>query len=460
LVGQSRGFGICASIVVAVLFGNTWAQEGRRVPLEYAHAPVDNPLKGLVPYAGDVRDRFPHSMEFNYLPLSALVVGFDRYDWKALDAMLDDIVGRGHQAVFRVFIEYPGKKEGIPPFLNEAGLKVHRYVNSDTSPPAESLTPDYEDPRLRKVIKSFVAALGKRYDGDPRLGFLTAGLLGAWGEWHTYPRSELFASKAVQTEVLDAFEGAFRTTPILLRYPAGEGHHAHAPNAQRRFGYHDDSFAWATLDTGKNDDHWFFVPALKAAGTDALEKWQTQPVGGEIRPEAWGKVFDVQPGDSRIQDFRRCVQETHASWLLDSGMFAKKQDAGRILRAEALVRLMGYEYHVTAVTVTRPTEGMLRVRVDLVNRGVAPFYYDWPVEYGLIDDKGMVVKTMSGSGKLSGIFPGGGVRIWDDTFAVPVGRFALGLRVRNRLKNGPSLRFANKTQDAHARGWLTLAELQ
>jgi predicted alpha/beta superfamily hydrolase len=429
--------------------------DGPRQALEYAPAPVDNPLRGLVPYAADVRDRFPHSLEFNYLPLSALVVGPDRYDWKSLETLLDDVAGRGHQAVFRVFVEYPGKKECIPPFLVKEGLTVHRYVNPD-APSTESLTPDYENPRLRKVLKEFIAALGKKYDGDPRIGFLTAGLLGAWGEWHTYPKPELFASKAVQTEVLDAYEAAFQITPILLRYPAGAGHYGQAPNSHRRFGYHDDSFAWATLDTGKKDDQWFFVPALKTAGKDALDKWQTQPIGGEIRPEAWGKVFDEKPGDPRIQDFRRCVQETHATWLMDSGMFQKKQDPARIVRAEAEVRRMGYEYHVAAVTLTGPANGKLRVRLELVNRGVAPFYYDWPVEYGLIDGKGPVVRTMAGSGKLKGLLPGGQARVWDDTLDVPAGAYTLGLRVPNTLKNGPPLRFANKTQDAKAKGWLML----
>jgi hypothetical protein len=234
-------------------------------------------------------------------------------------------------------------------------------------------TPDYENPRLRQVLKEFIAAFGQKYVGDPRIGFITAGLLGAWGEWHTYPKSELFASKYVQTEVLDPYESAFHITPILLRHPAGADYYAQAPNARRKFGYHDDSFAWATLDTGKPDDDWFFVPALKAAGKGALDKWQTQPIGGEIRPEAWGKVLDEKPGDPRIQDFRKCVEQTHASWLLDSGMFKKKQAAGRIHRAQEEVRRMGYEYYVTAATLTRPAAGKLRVRVELVNRGVAPF---------------------------------------------------------------------------------------
>ena len=100
---------------------------------------------------------------------------------------------------------------------------------------------------------------------------------------------------------------------------------AGAANADRPFGYHDDSFAWATLDTGRKGDEWFYMAALKAAGPPALDKWKSQPIGGEIRPEAWGKVFDERPGLKQIQDFRQCVEVTHATWLLDSGMFNRNQ---------------------------------------------------------------------------------------------------------------------------------------
>jgi hypothetical protein len=153
-------------------------------------------LKGLVPYQGDVRDFFPHSLEFNYLPYSALVKGYDEFDWTRLEKMLDDIAARGHQTVFRIFLEYPGKKGAVPEFLVNDGLKVHKYLNTNTQPlpRAQVETPDYEDQNLRRSLKTFIAALGKRYDGDPRIGFITAGLLGTWGEWHTYPKNELFAS--------------------------------------------------------------------------------------------------------------------------------------------------------------------------------------------------------------------------------------------------------------------------
>jgi hypothetical protein len=421
---------------------------------------VNNPLKGLVPYASDVPDQFPHSLEFNYIPLSALVTGRDEYDWKPLENLLDAIASRGHQAVFRVFLEYPGKKDVIPAFLIADRLKVHKFQTDRE----DIETPDYADANLRKVMKLFIAALGEKYDGDPRIGFITAGLLGAWGEWHDYPRNDYFASKEVQAEVMDAYEAAFKMTPVLLRYPAGEGHEKKAPNAQRRFGFHDDSFAWSTLDTGMKGDEWFFMAMLKAAGPTALDKWKTQPIGGEIRPEAWGKVFDSDPSLKHIQDFRKCVEATHASWLMDSGMFrGKERIAERIKRAEEEVRRMGYEFHLPAVTIGPVTDGMFDVTVEIENRGVAPFYYDWPVEFGLLSPDGSLVKTFHSAGKLTGLLPSDKPRVWNEKLAlqgVKPGTYYLALRVANPLPKGMPVRFANDTQDQHAPGWLTLLPVE
>ena len=432
--------------------------------LESAPAPIDNPLKGLVPYSGAVRGSFPHALEFNTLPYSALVKGYDDFDWQPLEALLDDIASRGHQAVLRIYLEYPGRTGVIPEFLIKDGLKIHAYLNTNTDPfpPALVETPDYEDQNLRRSLQSFIHAFGRKYDGDPRLGFVTAGLLGTWGEWHTYPRSELFASKAVQIEVMEAYEAAFKLTPVLLRYPAGDDTFQKAKNADRPFGYHDDSFAWATLHTGKDGDEWFFMTALAAAGPDAESKWKTEPIGGEIRPEAWGKVFDARPGDPAIQDIRTCVETTHASWLLDSGMFETQPDGDRVRRAEALVRGMGYDFHCPKVIIGAVAAGTVAVRLEIVNRGVAPFYSDWKGEWGLLSD-GRVARTAECSGTLTGLLPGDEPRVWTgslDVHGVSAGTYTLAVRVANPLPMGKPLRFANATQDADAPGWLSLGTVQ
>ena len=104
-----------------------------QAPLKYVPAPPDNPLKGLVPYARPQADRFPHSMEFGYLPLSDLMTGPNEFDWEPLETLLDDIAARRHQTVFRIWIEYPGRDEGIPAFLQQEGLKVTQWLNTNST---------------------------------------------------------------------------------------------------------------------------------------------------------------------------------------------------------------------------------------------------------------------------------------------------------------------------------------
>lgn len=448
-----------ALVLVNLSAGLAAAGEVRKT-LAYAPAPVDNPLKGLVPYAGAGGDRFPHSMEFGYVPLSALCVAEGRHDWARLDSLLNRIARAGRQGVFRVYLEYPGKTDGIPPFLVAGGLKVHEYEDRSSGRAVTNRTPDYADPNLRNALKAFIAALGARYDGDPRVGFITAGLLGHWGEWHCHPRADLFAPRDVQQEVLDAFEAAFKKTPVLLRYPVGNGDPTKAPNVRRPFGYHDDSFAWATLDTGRNEDSWFFLAALRASGPEGLMKWQKHPIGGEIRPEAWGRVFDEQPGDPQVQDFSRCVRETHVSWLMDSGIFRPDQPESRLQRAERLVSQMGYEFHVRAVSFPARATDKLPVTIEVENRGVAPFYHDWQPEFGLIAN-GKLLKRMEAAGRLTGLLPGTS-REWQETLdlqGLEPRSYTLAVRVANPLPNGRPVRFANTSQDANLPAWLSLGEL-
>ena len=435
----------------------------KRYELAYAPAPVDNPLKGLVPYAGEGKSGFPHSLEFNYLPLSKLLTGPRMYEWKPMETLLNEIAGRGNQAVFRIYTEYPGQKDGLPPYLLGQGVKTFLYPDDDSpTSSVKIITPDYNNPILRKALQDFILELGRRYDGDPRIGFITAGLLGKWGEWHDYPREDLFAKKKVQLEIMEAYEKAFHKTPILLRYPAGESDATYGSNAKRNFGYHDDSFAWATLDTGKPGDNWYFVPKLKLAGQAALDKWKSAPIGGEIRPEAWGKVFDAIPGNLAIQDFDNCVRQTHVSWLMDSGMFNSNSSPERVKRAKAAARRMGYEFTVTNVSVNLVNKGFLEVATEISNRGVAPFYYDWTPEFMLVEVGTGKSRKVLGVGKLRGLLPESPSRTWHDSLNVsdlPAGTYSLFLRISNPLANGKPIRFANQSQDSLKPGWLTLVPI-
>lgn len=456
---------LLASFLVAFLAGYN-DSKAQTISLAPGISHADNPLKGLVPYANPTPGRFPHSMEFNYLPLSSVNIGPKQYDWVPMERLLDDIASRGNMAVVRIYLEYPGKKNSIPQYLIEAGLKTVTYENTNTAPfpPTEVTTPDYESPLLRDALVDFIREFGRRYDGDPRLGFVTAGLLGTWGEWHTYPRNDLWASKDTQALVMEAYESSFKTTPVLLRYPAGENHYDKAPNHHRPFGYHDDSLCWATLETGRKEDNWFFVPALKSAGDEALNKWKTQPIGGEIRPEVWGKIFDEEVGIAQAQSFDECARTVHLSWTMDTGMFQEVATEVRKNRAMKSVSKIGYDFYIPDVTFHWTNNNRkLSVIVSIRNQGIAPFYYDWPIELALIDNnKRIVNRWIDKSWTLKGQLPSSeSVQRQTnlDCSSVTNGQYKVVLRVVNPLPNGKVLRFSNSTQDADISGYLSLGSV-
>ncbi|UUL77434.1 hypothetical protein NG819_08220 [Pseudarthrobacter sp. Fe7] len=151
---------------------------GQWTSLAAGPAPASNPLQGFVPYAGKY-DALPYSMEWFYIPVNAVVTGAGTYNWSALDAQLNSIASRGHQAVFRFYLDYPGRRTGVPQYLLDAGLATHPYA--DYGNQGVSVSPDYDDPRLVQAMDAFIAGFGARYDGDPRIGFIEMGLLGFWG---------------------------------------------------------------------------------------------------------------------------------------------------------------------------------------------------------------------------------------------------------------------------------------
>lgn len=372
-------------------------------------------------------------MEFRYFALGEVMMGWGKFDWSAVEKQLEETKARGRQLVFRIFLEYPGRPESLPAFLEKEGVKVTRWKDPEGK---DLATPDYASAITRKAIRECIAEMGKKFDQDPRVAFVTAGMLGIWGEWHSYPRNDLWASKEVQLEVMAAFEKAFPTKHVLLRYPAGDSEYEYADNRKAKLGYHDDSFAWATLDTGKKEDEWFFMPKMKRAGL--LDKWKEFPIGGEVRPEIWPTVFtDKRTGQE--QDFMECVEQTHVTWLMDSGVFSQRYQLSeeRKKMAEAAVRRMGYDLFVSSVSFSK---GEMKLTVE--NRGVAPFYYDWPVELR----SGKVRKT---EWKLSKVLPGEKA-VW--TARVPdAGEVAI--RVPNPMLGGRPLQFANKE---YRDGWLVL----
>jgi hypothetical protein len=150
--------------------------------------------------------------------------------------------------------------------------------------------------------------------------------------------------------------------------------------------------------------------------------------------------------------------------MLNHGAFSPGFTGTQKILALAGSARLGYELYATnAILVDASVSGSLRVDLRVRNTGVAPFYYDWPVQLGARNSSNVLVKIWSTTWKLSSLLPAATNTLWTWSQAghgLQSGPYKLLLRVQNPLTNGVPFRFANDTQDADLPGWLTLGEVQ
>ena len=133
--------------------------------LKDAPAPVSNPMKGFMPWApedgstpGTVANALPYTLEWAPFPVKDVVTGRDTYDFTKVDALLDAIASRGHQAAIRFYLDTPGKESGMPQYLIDGGTDQSRKYDFENNRKI-SFSPNYDDPNVKEMLLHFVDAL-------------------------------------------------------------------------------------------------------------------------------------------------------------------------------------------------------------------------------------------------------------------------------------------------------------
>ena len=442
--------------------------------LEAAPAPVSNPMKGFMPWApapgGNpvlAQSALPYTLEWAVFPLKNVVTGPDTYDFSSVDAMLDSIAARGHQAVIRFYVDNPGESSALPQYLIDGGTDTSRTYDFHDNE-KKSFSPNYDDPNVQQMFLHFVAALGNRYDGDPRIGYITAGLYGFWGEEHTYPYNgyvndqnpdaiNWMPSDEFRAQLVEAWDDAFDETFIQNRYPT-EATKAHG------MGYYDDSLGYATLE----GTDWHFIPKLKKQGEG--DAWQHSPIGGELYPSFQECAFSEPlncPSKDQGRDYKalESIQKAHATWLINQHAFSTGYTGAELTRAKAASAAMGYTLQATRTSATYHG-AKAAVVVEIKNTGVAPFYATWPLEVVLVDSKGAIVASQTIESTLPSILPGQTGRV---TARLPLPaeyrannsaqKLTAAIRVVNPLPNGVPVAFANEAMNKPLPGYLELGKL-
>lgn len=401
--------------------------------------PLDNPLKGWCPYtdAGEIHQ--PYSMVFQYISWRELEPAEGDFRFEDWERKWEVPAAKDKHIIFRVYIDYPSLPSGLPEWLRTSGVDETRYTDH-----GGGRSPNYDDPRLVEKMERFIAALGERYNTHPRIAFIQLGLLGYWGEWHTWPNEELYASVATETRVIAAYRKAFPDKSLMVRYARDTA------GKQDWIGFHDDMFPEDT----DNGEAWSFLSGVRRAGR--TENWKRAVVGGEMVPNAAKKWLGPEY-DTTLE----MLEKSHFTWI---GPYCPPLEATRDEtfrnRSEELVRRMGYEFQLREISLPETLKPNQLASLTLcgTNHGVAPFYYPWSVEWALLDSQDQVVAIHKTSWDPRRWLPGDFREQTALNFDVPPGNYRLAIGIRDPWKDQPTIGFANEGEILE--GWTIITALE
>lgn len=351
---------------------------------------LNNPYMGWAPFAKEGPYSQPHSLVYTYVSWKEIEPVKGVFNWNIIetDNKFDYWHNNGKKVILRIVSDYPraSSHTDIPDWLyNEMSQDGTSYNSSDIG---QGFSPNYNNSIFGANHQRLLKALAERYDNDPRVAFIQLGSLGHWGEWHTWPwspSSGVFPGIDIQNEYMQNYLDGFSNKIISVRRPFALARDNYTGLFNDMLGekYATNEFiSW--FNYGYVDDQGKSVhPHMK-------DFWKYAPSAGEF---AYGNATQYLE-TSTIDETLRQVKDSHTSWL---GPCSPPSElvAGCPQQAnlDKMLKTMGYRFVLESMTYENQVKQGSNLKVDMVwkNKGVAPFYYKWPLELSLSDTNGNIV---------------------------------------------------------------------
>ncbi|MBU1693669.1 MAG: DUF4832 domain-containing protein [Verrucomicrobia bacterium] len=463
---ENRRGGGRLAILVLLAFSLV-ASAGEVWPVKTA-LDLNNPHKGFILWATDYAegapDNFYSSTVYHvYMPWREVETADQAFAWGRFETNhLKPILDDDPLATFilRPVADYPdGENSGItgfytggelqrdfPRFLIEPPLNLTYWTYTDCDGDGPGWTPDWNNAAMITQMTQFIAAIRGRYDGDPRITAIQAGLLGLWGEWHQSGCETHEPGSAAKVAVRDAYR-LFTNTPIQIRY-------ARDPDSIGvQFGFHEDYFPSFTApciygfpdcdDTGD----WSLYYGFTMVNTAAVNNWRFNPITGESpeddQKRTWSNDFN---------DVMTVIRDYHFTGLGPAG---GHEWSGNQVKLQAMKRALGYNLHLERVAWPDRIwlDWPFDVTVVFTNSGSAPCYHRFPVELALCYTNGTPAWTGTLSCDLRQALPGA---LLEHTESVTIsgaatGVYSVRLGVLDPRTGQPGVRLQSAGEDANRR---------
>jgi hypothetical protein len=398
----------------------------RAIP--WSEPEIVNPLRGLYrwnnqEYAPQPRPAYDSYKRYAWRDLEPWR---GHYDFSTIDRDLEAAQRAGRKHAIRVRAMIHGDGPPVPDYLVAAmgrGWWSHgTYV------------PDWNDPDFLERMERLIAALGRRYNGDPRLAWVDVGFYGNWGEWHTWPMTyparngAVDMSTANKRELVDRMAAAFPSTRLIMG-SEDEDTLVYALRKYPTMGWRRDSLGSWIFDENSTFRNLRRRPADWEL---VMERWQTAPIISEF----------ISPNDQRDPDVYRLAQEQAEAYhvsLVSNGNTLAWDSLSRTGRSGLLDlgKQVGYRLVFSDLAINqelRPGEAF-QVTSRWINHGNAPVYERWQPILELRDDGGRVRWCGRLDLDLADLLPSDRATGFADRFTLPgdlaPGRYDLVLVIRD-----------------------------
>lgn len=437
--------------------------------------PLANPFSGL--YANVFQNPKTLALELDKTPNAAPwaatpVEVYGRVSWHSLEAAGEgkydfsvlakalSALPQGDRFGFRVMAFNPQQQSDtnvatgadgyqvysdVPDYLETRAHGWLLPVDPQDATQGRYFIPDWNDPYVQQRMAALVAALGRAYDDDPRIGWVDIGLYGSWGEWHTaglpdsadYTRGipyqagapfysinqqQYLSNKggagtyaagtvANKTAIVQAYASAFRHTQLLMLTDDGDAvcYALGLSDRRKPIGLRRDS-----LGSSVNSFYWQFpnaLPDCNSAGDvkAILARWQVAPFVTEAYGNGASATFPCQTFEQYLPADRShsfncsvaewngavpnyCIDEevleTHIASIKNASLCHANWNTYPAAEQQAFLAASlyaGYRFAPVRVAVTaeRYRPDLLLVETGWLNSGVTPAYDVWKVRYSL-----------------------------------------------------------------------------
>lgn len=359
------------------------------VTAPYAFAPqplgysVKNPLAGWrgkreIPLAGNSSPDVV-TVDPGYESVKKWYVG-----WNEIEACESDGVQKIREVMDALWQDLPARNETVIPRLvlvDARGSYVPRDLPAFKSEKANWRESSwYTDAVVKARIQRLIARLGAVWDNDPRVACVEMGIQGKYAEHWGLAQMPGFA-----VWMSEQFTHAFHHKKILFR-SVGEPSWGHDTAVLKQisrdfpFGFYQDSFGCAMYDK----------ELAAVAALDQSSRWKSALMSGEIRTEG-NPIMTTTIGENlrgralaTLLDWTRVAHSSALGWDHDTFVIPDGSPGG-----EAMRQALGYHFVITQYQQPLRAEpgGMLDVAFAVKNTGSAPFYYPWPVQIALVDER-------------------------------------------------------------------------